>query len=122
MPRRDSKPEVALRRELHRRGMRFRLQAALPGRPDIVFPRVRLAIFCDGCFWHLCPQHGVLPKNNHDWWRTKLEANVRRDRAKDDQLVSLGWTSLHVWEHEPTEAAADRVQALWAALRATPRV
>lgn len=113
MPRRGSGPELLLRRELHRRGLRFRVQAPLPGRPDIALSRARMAIFVDGCFWHLCPSHGTLPKNNADWWRTKLERNVARDREKDLLLSSQGWLPVHVWEHEDAAAAADAIAELW---------
>lgn len=110
MPRENSKPELNLRRALHKRGLRYRIHSQLPGRPDISFGRARLAIFVDGCFWHACPEHGVLPKNNREWWRQKLESNVTRDRRKDQELAELGWTSLHIWEHTPPEQAADLVQ------------
>lgn len=118
MPRERTGPEMLLRRELHRRGMRFRVNyKSLPGRPDIAFTRARLAIFVDGCFWHMCPLHSTMPKNNAEWWRRKLARNVERDREKDDLLLSLGWRVLHVWEHEDTVNAADSVEALWAHLR-----
>ncbi|MFV2105893.1 very short patch repair endonuclease [Micromonospora sp. LOL_015] len=115
----STKPELLLRRELHRRGLRFRIHdARLPGRPDVVFTRARLAVFVDGCFWHRCPEHGTLPRNNRDWWQAKLDRNVARDRAKDAALADLGWAVLHVWEHEATAAAADRVEAQWRRLLA----
>lgn len=114
MPRESSKPEVALRRELHRRGMRFRLHLrGLPGTPDIAFTRARVAVFVDGCFWHACPEHVTVPKNNREWWIAKLEGNVERDRRKDAELRDLGWVPLHLWEHTPTSDMADRVEALW---------
>ncbi|RUL89972.1 very short patch repair endonuclease [Verrucosispora sp. FIM060022] len=114
MPRSRTKPEMSVRRELHRRGLRFRANhPGLPGRPDIAFTRARLAVFVDGCFWHLCPEHAVLPKNNATWWREKLERNVLRDREKDEALTALGWTVLHFWEHEDPVAVADVVEQLW---------
>lgn len=114
MPRTSTKPELALRRELHRRGLRYRVNdPRLPGRPDLAFSRARVAVFVDGCFWHRCPDHGTLPRNNRDWWLAKLDRNVARDRAKDAALVDLGWTVLHVWEHETADLAADRVEAEW---------
>ena len=122
MPRRDTKPEVQLRRELHRRGLRFRLHLQLPGRPDIGFTRARLAVFVDGCCWHVCPVHGTVPKNNGDWWASKLDANVVRDRVKDQLLTDLGWSVLHVWEHERVEVAADKVESAWRSLNGRPRV
>lgn len=77
-----------------------------------MFPGVRLVVFVDGCFWHRCPDHGVLPKNNRDWWTDKLDANVARDHAKDVLLAELGWQALHVWEHEDPDEAADRISAV----------
>jgi len=116
MPLRDTGPELALRRELHRRGQRYRIHdRALPGTPDVAFSRAKLAVFVDGCFWHCCPHHGVVPKNNREWWRSKLDANVKRDRRKDDQLVEAGWVAIHVWEHENPTAAADRIEEIWTA-------
>ncbi|WP_084258535.1 very short patch repair endonuclease [Saccharomonospora iraqiensis] len=114
MPRKNTKPEVLLRRELHRRGMRFRVHlSTLPGKPDLALTRARLAVFIDGCFWHACPEHGTLPRNNREWWRAKLDGNVRRDRDKDSALQDLGWHPLHVWEHTPVTQAADEIQGLW---------
>ena len=109
-------PEVAIRRALHRRGLRYRVNMPLPGigkvRPDIVFTRVRVAVFVDGCFWHRCPEHGTSPKTNADWWRQKLDTNVERDRTTDTALVEAGWTVIRIWEHENATNAADRVEAL----------
>jgi DNA mismatch endonuclease (patch repair protein) len=114
MPRRDSGPEIAVRRILHARGLRFRVNHPdLPGRPDVVFTRARIAIFIDGCFWHACPVHGTLPRNNRDWWRAKLDTNLKRDRRKDEELRALGWTPLHYWEHETPEDVADDVVSRW---------
>jgi DNA mismatch endonuclease (patch repair protein) len=110
-------PELALRRELHRRGFRFRVhQAPAPGsrcRPDILFTRRRVAVFVDGCYWHSCPRHGTMPKANAAYWRAKLERNVRRDRRNDAALEALGWRVVRVWEHEnPDEAATQVIAAL----------
>ena len=113
--RRDTRPELELRRELHARGMRYRVDArphsALRGRADILFRGAKVAVYVDGCFWHSCPEHGVLPKGNREWWQTKLKATVLRDRATEMTLRDLGWTVLRVWEHEKSTDAADRVQA-----------
>lgn len=101
MPRSSSAPEVRLRRELHARGMRFRLHdRQLAGTPDIVLARARIAVFVDGCFWHKCPIHGSVPKHNHDWWVKELARTVERDREKDAQLRAIRWHPIHVWEHE----------------------
>ena len=112
--RRDTKPEVALRRELHRRGLRFFVdRAPLPGlrrRADLVFPRRRVAVYVDGCFWHRCPVHATDPKTNAAWWADKLAANVTRDRDTDRRLTVEGWHVVRVWEHESPAAAADKVQ------------
>jgi DNA mismatch endonuclease, patch repair protein len=119
-PRRDTGPEIALRSELHRRGLRFRkdLPLRVPGRvvrPDVVFTRARVAVFVDGCFWHACPIHGNQPRANTEYWRPKLARNVARDRAVDSALQAAGWRVLRAWEHEPPASVADR---LWAMLGA----
>jgi DNA mismatch endonuclease (patch repair protein) len=107
MGRRNTAPEIALRRALTALGLRYRLHRRdLPGTPDIAFVGARVAVFVDGCFWHGCPDHGVMPKANRDWWRTKLEANRTRDERKDRALVEAGWLPMHVWEHEDPAAAA----------------
>ncbi|MGW0046135.1 very short patch repair endonuclease [Nocardia cyriacigeorgica] len=108
-------PELALRRELHRRGLRYFVdRAPIRGqrrRADVVFPRLRVAVYVDGCFWHSCPQHATYPKNNAEWWADKLAANVARDRATDDALAAAGWQVIRIWEHEDPVAAAGRVAA-----------
>ena len=108
-------PERALRSELHRRGLRFfvhrRPVAGLRREADIVFPRSRVAVFVDGCFWHGCPLHGTQPKRNESFWRDKIIGNQTRDIETDTRLVECGWLSVRVWEHESPEEAADRVQA-----------
>lgn len=113
-----TKPEVALRQELHRRGLRYRLTAPFKGvRPDIVFPGIRLVVFVDGCFWHGCPDHGTQPKNNAAWWAAKLDANKARDARQTAALKAAGWEVLRVWEHMPVLDAADLVTARWLARR-----
>ena len=108
--RRDTAPEVALRRALHAMGLRFRVELPVPGMPrrtiDIAFTRAKVAVFVDGCFWHGCPTHGVDPKNNAAWWSQKLADNRRRDLETTKQLEASGWTVLRVWEHEDVAAAA----------------
>lgn len=111
---RDTTPEVQLRRELHRRGLRYRVDHPIPlprRRADIVFAGQRVAVFVDGCYWHGCPEHATAPKNNADWWRRKLDANVARDRDTDRRLEMAGWLVIRVWEHEESSEAADRVEA-----------
>lgn len=111
--RRDTAPELLLRRELHRRGRRFRVVVKVPGNNrrtiDIAFPRQKLAVFVDGCFWHGCPEHGTAPTANAQWWQQKLSANMARDRDTDRLLGEAGWSILRAWEHESPVEAADRV-------------
>ena len=110
-----TKPEIHLRSALHRSGLRFRKDllvrcGELKARPDIVFTRSKVAVFVDGCFWHGCPEHQVIPKSNRDYWVPKLAANIDRDRRVDRAFVEHGWTVLRVWEHEPVELAVRRVR------------
>lgn len=102
--RRDTGPEVALRRALHARGLRFRVIYPVPGQRrrtiDIAFTRRKVAVFVDGCFWHGCPEHGVRPRSNSAWWREKLAANRARDRDTDRLLDEAGWMVVRIWEHE----------------------
>lgn len=106
-PRSDTKPEVNLRRALHRRGLRYRVGVPVPGAPrrtiDIAFTKMRLAVFVDGCFWHGCPEHGVAPKNNSEWWSYKLAGNRERDESTSALLANQGWRVVRVWEHQPLE-------------------
>lgn len=99
-----------LRRNLFARGLRYRVGLKVPGNRrrtiDIAFTRAKVAVFVDGCFWHRCPQHSVPVKNNADWWTSKLDANVRRDRETDQMLLADGWRVLRFWEHEDPQAAA----------------
>ncbi|MEY8040029.1 DNA mismatch endonuclease Vsr [Saccharopolyspora cebuensis] len=112
--RRDTGPELRLRRALHRRGLRYLVDTTPPGtnkrrRADVLLRGPRIAVFVDGCFWHSCPQHAHLPKRNREWWRRKLDGVVRRDRDTDAELTAAGWAIVRVWEHEDPEAAADRI-------------
>jgi DNA mismatch endonuclease (patch repair protein) len=114
-PRRDTKPEVAVRSALHARGLRFRkdLPLRLPTRivrPDVVFTKAQLALFIDGCFWHRCPLHGNQPRANSDYWGPKLDRNVARDRLVDEALTDEGWRVIRVWEHESAGDVAERVK------------
>ncbi|WP_286159384.1 very short patch repair endonuclease [Mycobacterium sp. 852002-51961_SCH5331710] len=118
---RDTEPEMLLRRELHRRGLRYRVDAALPGLPrrraDLLFTRARVAVFVDGCFWHGCPDHKTAPASNGAWWTAKLARNIERDRETDAHLRSSGWTVLRVWEHEAIEHAATDIERIVRASR-----
>lgn len=112
--RRDTAPEVAVRRILHAGGLRYRVNVPVPGMPrrtiDIVFPRAKVAVFLDGCFWHGCPQHATSPKANAEWWRTKLDKNMARDAETTEHLTQEGWTVLRFWEHEAPEDVAAAVR------------
>ena len=80
---------------------------------DLLFVGPKVAVFVDGCFWHLCPEHGNLPKSNAEWWTAKLERNVERDRDTDSRLQEAGWTVIRIWEHEllgNRAGVADRVE------------
>ncbi|MGL5824564.1 MAG: very short patch repair endonuclease [Nocardioides sp.] len=115
---RDTLPELALRRELHRRGRRYRVHVrplpTLRRSADIVFARRRVAVFVDGCFWHQCPEHATTAQTNADFWAEKLAKNVARDHDTNDRLVAAGWTVIRVWEHESTTDAADRIESVLA--------
>lgn len=113
LARRDTAPEVAIRRLLHARGLRYRVAYPVPGNRrrtiDIAFTRLKIAVFVDGCFWHNCPQHGTQPGSNAEWWIVKLAANKARDRDTGRHLESLGWISIRFWEHESAEGVARSV-------------
>ncbi|MEU5767506.1 very short patch repair endonuclease [Streptomyces asoensis] len=107
----DTGIELAVRRLLHANGMRYRVEYPVPGMPrrriDVAFPRAKVAVLIDGCFWHGCPLHATRPKSNAEWWRTKLDRNMARDRETTEHLIAEGWTVLRFWEHEaPGEVAA----------------
>lgn len=106
---RDTAPEIALRRALHRLGYRYRVDAPLPGMPrrkaDILFTSRRIAVFVDGCFWHGCPEHATWPARNGDWWESKLRKNIARDLDTTERLTAEGWTVVRIWEHESLDEA-----------------
>lgn len=113
--RRDTDCEREIRSLLHSEGHRYFVDRApisgIRSRADLVFPRARVAVFVDGCFWHGCPKHGTWPKANAIWWRTKIKANMRRDRASTRLLQLAGWLVLRVWAHEEPFIAAGRIAA-----------
>jgi DNA mismatch endonuclease (patch repair protein) len=110
----DTLIEIRLRSALHGRGHRYRLHErpipTLRREADVLFRRAKVAIFVDGCFWHGCPEHGTWPRNNAEFWATKISKNIERDRATDQVLGDAGWTVIRVWEHEPVETAVERVE------------
>lgn len=116
--RRDTRPERLIRSELHRRGLRFRVDLSLPFpqgrvRPDLAFTRQRVAVFVDGCYWHACPIHLKPSRSNVAYWSNKLARNVARDRRNDAILTANGWRVIRVWEHQ---AVQDAVEAILAAV------
>lgn len=114
---RDTKPELAIRRLLHARGLRYRVdarpEASISRRADIVFSKARIAVFIDGCYWHGCSEHGAIPASNRDYWEAKLRRNQERDRETTAMLESAGWTVLRFWEHEDHGTIADMIEQTW---------
>ena len=110
---RDTGPELAIRRAIHAQGLRYfvnrRPVGSLRRTADIVFPRARLAVFVDGCFWHGCPEHHTRAKANAGYWAAKVEANRARDLETNHALQAQGWTVLRIWEHEPVPDAVARI-------------
>lgn len=118
--RRDTRPELEVRRLLHAAGMRYRVDYAPLAsdrrrRADIVFTRSRVAVFIDGCFWHGCPEHFIAPKANADYWGPKIQRNRERDIDTNRHLEADGWQVLRFWEHEAPVVVADRIIAAVAA-------
>lgn len=116
----NTEPEIRVRSELHRRGLRFRLHdPSLPGSPDVILPRFQVAVFVHGCFWH---RHGcsysTTPRSNTRFWAAKFQANVARDKKKTSELRRLGWRVFTVWQCELHKAnASSRLDALVAKIK-----
>lgn len=111
--RRDTAPEVAVRKLLHAAGYRYRINERVPGMSrrtiDIAFTRAKVAVMIDGCFWHGCPEHTTQPKSNAEWWRQKLDRNMARDAETTAHLTAEGWVVLRFWEHQVPGQVADTV-------------
>lgn len=109
--RRDTAPEMAVRRAVHALGLRYRVDVrpldGLNRRADLVFSRARVAVFIDGCYWHGCPDHGTASRTNVEYWSAKIQRNRDRDRETDTLLASAGWIVLRFWEHDSVDAVAD---------------
>lgn len=119
-------PELRLRSALHRAGLRFWKNHLVSvedvrTQPDVVFPRARVAVFVDGCFWHSCPEHGTRPRANAHYWAPKLARTVKRDRRADRALSAAGWLVIRVWEHDPIAQAVARVTTAVRASGVQPR-
>jgi DNA mismatch endonuclease (patch repair protein) len=119
--RRDTTPELAVRRLLHRAGERYRVDFPVTAqgrrvRVDIAFPRRKLAVFVDGCYWHGCPTHGTIAAKNRDYWVAKIAENRRRDAEQAAALTGADWAVLRIWEHEPATEAVKRILGALAAI------
>lgn len=114
-PSRNNGFERSVRSFLFSDGLRYRVHFSLPGMPrrtcDVAFPKKKIAIFLDGCFWHGCPVHGTQAKTNSDFWSSKFERNISRDRETDTHLRAQGWLVLRFWEHEKPCDIIDRIVA-----------
>jgi DNA mismatch endonuclease (patch repair protein) len=112
---RDTKVELRVRSALHAAGLRYRLQVKVPGSTrrtiDVAFPKQRVAVFLDGCFWHGCPIHHTVSKTNAGFWADKVATNRERDRDTDRLLREAGWVSLRFWEHDDVEVVVESVSA-----------
>lgn len=109
---RDTSPEICVRRLIHRLGFRFRLHRVdLPGKPDIVLPRLQTVVFVHGCFWHrhVCNAGRSMPATNQAYWRAKFERNIRRDRKVQRKLKAEGWNVIVVWECQTKGEQAARL-------------
>lgn len=95
----NTKPELAVRSALHRRGLRYRLSYPLPGKPDIVFVKARVVVFIDSCFWHGCPHHLRMPNSNQEYWEAKIGRNIQRDAEINAEYARSEWKQLRLWEH-----------------------
>ncbi|MCX0278261.1 very short patch repair endonuclease [Nocardia zapadnayensis] len=119
--RRDTRPELLVRRILHARGLRYRVDVAVTDdrrkRADIVFTRTRIAVYIDGCFWHGCPEHFIPPKTNQSYWEPKIEGNIERDIKTSEEFRSRGWLVLRFWEHEDPAAVAECIIEHWSLRR-----
>ncbi|MFI2644803.1 very short patch repair endonuclease [Streptomyces sp. NPDC018610] len=111
---RDTRPELVLRRAVHALGLRYRVATrpipTLRRTADLVFPRQKVAVFLDGCFWHGCPEHHTKAARNSDYWQAKVRRNRERDLDTTERLAAEGWLVLRFWEHEDLAAAALVVQ------------
>lgn len=125
MPRKDTAPEMALRRAIRSRGIGYRVdcrpEPSLRRKADIVFKSARVAVFVDGCFWHSCPKHRSVPKQNAGWWQTKLSGVIARDQDTARRLRELGWHVIRIWEHDDPNEQANKIANMVRARRLATR-
>jgi DNA mismatch endonuclease (patch repair protein) len=111
--RRDTSPEMAVRRLAHAQGLRYRVDArplpTLNRRADLVFTRAKVAVFVDGCYWHGCRAHGTAAQTNANYWSAKIARNRERDADTNERLTDSGWLVLRAWEHEDPDAVLTRI-------------
>ena len=109
----DTPPELKIRKLLFGMGLRYRVDHPVFTKPrrkgDIVFSKLKVAVFVDGCFWHGCPIHGTWPKANAEFWRKKIETNRQRDLDTNRRLEKAGWKVIRIWEHENPKEAAEMI-------------
>ncbi|MGB8656762.1 MAG: very short patch repair endonuclease [Candidatus Zixiibacteriota bacterium] len=97
----DTQPELMLRKAIWSAGIKgYRLHYNLPGNPDIVFPKSKIVVFIDGCFWHKCPKCFIKPTTNWRFWKKKIDTNVKRDKIVNAELRKKGWKVIRFWEHQ----------------------
>lgn len=112
----NTQPEIKFRKLLWSMGIRgYRIHYNLPGKPDIVFTKKKIAIFIDGCFWHQCPIDFQEPETRKEFWMNKIQSNIDRDKKVNGQLNNDGWTVIRIWEHEikkEPEIAVKKILAL----------
>ena len=122
--RKDTGPEMAVRRLVHASGLRYRVDqrpiATVNRKADLVFRKAKVSVFIDGCFWHKCPDHFQAPASNRDFWEAKIAANVHRDQETDALLRESGWQVLRFWEHENPEVVATEIERAVRSARETP--
>lgn len=113
----NTAPELAVRRLVHAMGLRYRVNSrpltGLRRTADLVFPRRRITVFIDGCYWHGCPQHYRVSKTNTDYWGPKIDQNRVRDEETNTALNDAGWIVLRFWEHEPPDSVSERIAHVW---------
>lgn len=116
----DTQPEIALRLALHRLGHRYRKdtrpETSLRCKADIVFRKLKICVFVDGCFWHGCPTHFRMPKTNSDWWIEKIDDNRARDIRQAERLRKAGWIVVRIWEHQINDNLDEVVHSLHASI------
>lgn len=110
-------PEIKLRKMLFASGIRgYRIHYNLPGKPDLVFVKKKIAVFIDGCFWHKCPVDFQEPETRKEFWMKKIQSNIDRDKKVNEQLKNDGWTIIRIWEHEIKKEPEEVVKKIIALL------